>query len=293
MLHPHFWEILNYCSKVNVPVVLFTNGSLLDRSNAEMLLDAAPQLVIISCHTDNPAVWGIRGAQMGISEYEARIRDLLEAKIRRRSLTLIRLQYLDSRYSRQYRLVHSDDQARAIVRKWRAVLAEIEAAQSRESSRATAESVAECPAPELDALGCCEVVPGVEVIFVPLHSWGHHHEEEIIQKKRGFCHVPFDALAVSWNGDTTVCCLDSEGQINIGNAFDQPIEEIWLGQRRRRVLDRFLKRDIPFLLCQRCLSTLPAENSRAWPLLPLQPLRRCYGFLRKYYRFFTEWNGGE
>jgi len=280
MLHPHFQRILDRCAEKGVPVGLFTNGSLFDPHNVETLLDAGPQVVILSCHTDSAEGWQVRRANIGVEEYERRVLLLIDAKIRRKSPTTIQLHYLNTHYTTRYEypMVHSPDHAIAIVRKWCNWLDQIESKYGVRSPRPDPEAFRSILDQGSASEACVRIAPGIEIVFMFLHNWANQYlGDRQIPSKRGFCHIPFETLAVFWNGDVTICCLDAEGQINIGNAFAQPIQEIWLGEKRREILDHFLRRKLMHPLCQRCLATLSKDTN-------LRPLRRIYGDLREYYR---------
>ncbi len=68
----------------------------------------------------------------------------------------------------------------------------------------------------------------------------------------GFCYGLRNQVAVLVNGDVVPCCLDSEGNIPLGNIFVQPFEEIINGTRARNIYDGFSNRKAVEPLCKTC-----------------------------------------
>ena len=67
-----------------------------------------------------------------------------------------------------------------------------------------------------------------------------------------FCHGFTRQLAVLWDGTVTPCCLDSEGDIPLGNLLSQPLEEILQGKRAAAMAAGFAARKPTEELCRRC-----------------------------------------
>ena len=67
-----------------------------------------------------------------------------------------------------------------------------------------------------------------------------------------FCHGFTRQLAVLWDGTVTPCCLDSEGDIPLGNLYQQSLEEILDSPRSRAIYDGFSCRKAVEPLCRRC-----------------------------------------
>ena len=67
-----------------------------------------------------------------------------------------------------------------------------------------------------------------------------------------FCHGFTRQLAVLWDGTVTPCCLDSEGDIPLGNRLSQPLEEILQGERAAAMAAGFAARKPTEELCRRC-----------------------------------------
>jgi radical SAM protein with 4Fe4S-binding SPASM domain len=53
----------------------------------------------------------------------------------------------------------------------------------------------------------------------------------ISSSHRTACTLPFFTLAVRSNGDVSPCCIDWIGGTNIGNVYEERLEDIWYGDR--------------------------------------------------------------
>jgi MoaA/NifB/PqqE/SkfB family radical SAM enzyme len=58
-------------------------------------------------------------------------------------------------------------------------------------------------------------------------------------------------LVVLWDGRVTVCCVDSEGLLEVGNATETPLSEVWNGERMRKIRRAHAGGDFP-PLCAMC-----------------------------------------
>lgn len=64
-----------------------------------------------------------------------------------------------------------------------------------------------------------------------LHNWGAFLVQLGQRPKKQVCPYPFYELAVKANGDVTVCCVDWNGQLVVGNVNLESLQEIWAGPR--------------------------------------------------------------
>jgi radical SAM protein with 4Fe4S-binding SPASM domain len=69
-----------------------------------------------------------------------------------------------------------------------------------------------------------------------------------------FCNSPLDTMIISWDGKITGCCFDSNLSFGLGNANNEPIEQIWKGSKfrelRKAVLTNKLHNGSPCYLCE-------------------------------------------
>ncbi|MDD6795762.1 MAG: SPASM domain-containing protein [Clostridiaceae bacterium] len=81
-------------------------------------------------------------------------------------------------------------------------------------------------------------------------SWPDINLEPLGSK--GFCHGLRDHFGILVDGTVVPCCLDGEGNINLGNIYEKPLKEILEGERAKNIYDGFSSRCRVEELCKRC-----------------------------------------
>ena len=71
-------------------------------------------------------------------------------------------------------------------------------------------------------------------------------------REKGFCYGLRDQIGVLCDGTVVPCCLDHEGDIPLGNLFQQELDEILASPRARAIYEGFSRRQVVEPLCQRC-----------------------------------------
>lgn len=72
---------------------------------------------------------------------------------------------------------------------------------------------------------------------------------------RAICSSPAEKLIVFWNGDVVPCCLDSYGNLIVGNIRDSSLKEIWQGERLTSLREKLLNKKFEGLICDQCEKT--------------------------------------
>lgn len=70
--------------------------------------------------------------------------------------------------------------------------------------------------------------------------------------ERAFCYGLRDQIGILVDGTVVPCCLDSEGNIPLGNIFDSELDEILNSKRANDIYDGFSKRIAVEELCKKC-----------------------------------------
>jgi len=68
----------------------------------------------------------------------------------------------------------------------------------------------------------------------------------------GRCYGLVEQFAVLADGTVTPCCLDSEGEIALGNVKNQPLSEILSSERAQKMRDGFAHNRLSEALCKKC-----------------------------------------
>ena len=67
-----------------------------------------------------------------------------------------------------------------------------------------------------------------------------------------FCYGLRDQIGILCDGSVVPCCLDHEGDLALGNLFEQELDEILNSPKAREIYDGFTKRKATQELCRRC-----------------------------------------
>jgi len=70
--------------------------------------------------------------------------------------------------------------------------------------------------------------------------------------EKGMCYALKDQLAILVDGTVVPCCLDSDGIINLGNIYDESLEEIINSKRYQEMKTGFCNRIAKEELCKHC-----------------------------------------
>lgn len=67
-----------------------------------------------------------------------------------------------------------------------------------------------------------------------------------------FCYGLRDQIGILADGTVVPCCLDNNGEINLGNIFEKDLEEIINSERAQKIYNGFSNRNACEELCKRC-----------------------------------------
>ena len=87
--------------------------------------------------------------------------------------------------------------------------------------------------------------------FDNMFEWPDSERDEYAADE-AFCHALRNQIGVLADGTVVPCCLDHDGDIVLGNLFEQPIEEIIASPRARKMYDGFTRHEAVEPLCRRC-----------------------------------------
>ena len=68
----------------------------------------------------------------------------------------------------------------------------------------------------------------------------------------GKCYGLKKQIAILVNGDVVPCCLDTDGDIVLGNIFNNTLEEILNSEKSKKIVDGFNNNKLIEELCKRC-----------------------------------------
>ncbi len=77
-------------------------------------------------------------------------------------------------------------------------------------------------------------------------------QQEIYQEQQIFCYALRNQIGVLADGTVVPCCLDHVGNLNLGNLFEQSLEDILSTSRAQAIYQGFTSHTAIEPLCQRC-----------------------------------------
>ena len=106
------------------------------------------------------------------------------------------------------------------------------------------------PDPWIEGRRGTTLQPGVYLEWGEKFQWPDLSAPE--ESGRRFCYGLRDHIGVLWDGTVVPCCLDHEGDIPLGNLYEQSLEEILTGDRACAIYDGFSNGYASEELCRRC-----------------------------------------
>lgn len=231
--HPQFKEILKICTDNNIKVNITTNGTLLDRVGNDIINNKV-RMVSISLHSFEANI-----LNNSMKSYLDKIIDFCKKSISTDIITELRLWNfdVDSIYDKnklngqiidylKENLELNFDLEKAMVGK----LSEVENSNSRKFN--------------------IKLKDNIYLGMAQHFDWPDITKE--ITCDNGFCYGLRKQIAILSNGDVVPCCLDSEGNMVLGNIFEKSLQEIFEGDRAQSIFNGFTNRKAVEPLCKTC-----------------------------------------
>lgn len=216
LLHPQLKELLAIAGELGFRVCLVTNGTLLHKRREELLAAKSLHKVSVSLHSFEG-----NGGAGDLPAYLQQVWDVCLPLSERGVLCALRL--------------------------WNEGTApRLNGAVEAFLSQRIGRDVESLPR---DARGNRTLRPNLFLERAERFGWPDLNAPE---SGANFCHGFTRQLAVLWDGTVTPCCLDSEGDIPLGNLLSQPLEEILQGERAAAMAAGFATRKPTEELCRRC-----------------------------------------
>lgn len=258
-IHPRLVDIVRYAEKEkHLPIELNTNCSLLTQELVDGLYDAGLTNLILSYQTPDEHSFVSRKAKnknLTFEIYLEKVRMAVERKVATKAETELEIDIMNTLGSSDIRIVGSDSHADRVMLEWISFARTIERKYGLTPKKHDLNFVdGGFRFLEHDAdTGRYEILPGVSILWKQLHTWGNVIQGEKVQQKvDGYCPAPNEQFVILWDGTVTVCCTDYEGTLNMGNIHKQSIEEIWTGEKWRRLRDTMWKDVLESKTCRVC-----------------------------------------
>ena len=238
LLYPRFFDFVEMTHGMGQRVHLLTNGSRFTDNTIEGIFRTKLDELLISLNTPEKALYEAqRGTTMPYEAYMAGIRRMVVEAVRRGPPPKVLIQILYE----PTRTDHPEEIKRvnALSNEWANLVAETKGLPLKHPDEVQHFT------PPFTIVNLCD---SVAIQYMPYHTWG-----EGFSAQQHFCSYPWRQLAILVDGQATACCVDAEGEICLGNAEEQTVEQIWEGPvltEMRRAFWNELKATNP--RCVRC-----------------------------------------
>lgn len=221
LLHPQLEEFLDIAKQHGMTVNITTNGTLLGKAQTVLLNAPALRKVSISLHSLEP------GSAYRKEEYLRDVASFAKAATDKGILCELRL----------WNLGADDIDNEAIFTPLCRLLGLDDAAQEAARSK-------------ICESGNTKLAPRLFLGKAARFAWPSMSAPRTSQPI--FCHGLRNQMAVLSDGTVVPCCLDSRGDIALGNLFQTPLTEILLSERAQALYKGFSERQPSEELCRRC-----------------------------------------
>ena len=248
-LHPKLNEILNYAKQKNVKIALTTNGSTMVKKKVPQLLDSIYGEIVASLMTPTQETYKIRG-DVGLSweRYVDNFRLIIKEHLKK----ILKGDKID--YEIIFRVMVSNENEKGTAK----VLDSSKSIQENYYEWANfTESVEKelglksFPRQAIDHNTVFDVLGGntAEISFylqknIKIQFWraftfaNSRVKEEyklVPQEKTQYCPHPFTDFGVLWNGDVSLCCLDYDATLKVGNVKNNSVEDVLRSSNSRKL----------------------------------------------------------
>ena len=222
LMHPNLKEILDVCKENNLKVNITTNGTLIKEKKNTLLNSSALRQLNISLHSLS------QNENMENSS-EKYLEDIFEAVD---ELTKANKELYISYRLWNLKNISENDENSYILNK----LAE------EYNNPNLKEKAKENEFVELDR----NIFLNQDIEF----NWPNINGEIISES--GTCRGLRDQIAILVNGDIVPCCLDQDGEIKLGNIFENTLEEILNSSLSKEIKKGFEEGRLVHNLCKKC-----------------------------------------
>ncbi len=232
LLNPRVGEMIKYCKERGIKVGLSTNATVLNETNGRKLIEAGLDKIILCMESTEKETYEKIRVGGKFESVKNNIRRFLELK-----------KELNS--DRPYTVVQ--------IIQMKETQAQIEAFRK-----------------EWEPL-CDEVLVKVfstwanQVSEIPVLSEREHRYHKQL-KKRQPCQLLWRNIVILSDGKVSPCCIDYEGKINLGNAAETPLPQIWNGEPMQKLRELHLTEDYQAApVCDGCEEWLGGEEGKLYP----------------------------
>ena len=263
LMHPDFVEIIQYAHSHNIRVRLITNGSLLSSQNIESILDCHPEILKISLESlDENNFHFIRKTRLNMDKYISNIVNLIKCRIEYADKIPTRVQidilYISNFYFRKLIGALPNEPALKYIysnkkRLLTNMLYFLHKLYNNDFSTKDVYRNLSCNFRRIKRGNFSNNEPLYKIsdnIIITLkeyYPWISIKNKYPIDKNT-FCMV--DKMGILADGRIVLCCLDYQGQTEIGNIFNDRLEDVLSAAKEK--IDALRRGKAAFAICKNC-----------------------------------------
>lgn len=262
-LHPRLIEILKFGASKNIKTDLVTNGSTLVAKVVPQILDSLYGTITASHMTPTKETYHFRGKvglsweryisnlQLLVREY---IKRLAHGKEMKNNIT-IRVMATKNTAS-NVSITENENEARLILKEWNSYVAKIEKEFGIKAYKRKDHNASNLLKENNNSSISYPLQNGLNLTFWRADTFANTRVGEDfdleIRNETSYCPHPFTDVGVLWNGDVTLCCLDHDGLLKIGNIKESSIETLIHSDAAKKLRASMLGRHPLPSVCQTC-----------------------------------------
>ena len=272
-LHPALIEILKFGASKNVKTDLVTNISTLVAKNVPKILDALYGTLTASHMTPTEETYLFRG-KVGLSwdRYISNLRLLVREYMKRlakgnatKNNITIRVMVTQNTAS-NVNIIGTSNEAGAILKEWNDFVAKVEQELGIVPYKRKDHNADDLVRGNNHATTSYALQQGIKLTFWRAFTFANTRVSDDFDLKTtgqtSYCPHPFTDVGVLWNGDVTLCCLDHDGELKVGNVRDSSMENVIQSDAAQKLRASMLG-DYPLpSICQTCQER-PVKREKA------------------------------
>jgi MoaA/NifB/PqqE/SkfB family radical SAM enzyme len=260
LLHKDLFKFIDYCATKKIKIFLFTNGAKLLENISEICNRDNIEALIISIQTPTLETYALRGSSKPFKKY---MDDIYHA-----------IDYFMSHQSTKMRIeIHLAETTGLPFRDWDILTNKKEALDIvKDMCRRISHSEEEfddipenfLDLPEWEYWGYPLIIDShtIHIRIKHFGTFGAHESSipknvEIVERTVPIsCSMAKNNLVIQADGTISMCCLDTEGYLNLGNIKNNTILEALTSEKRYEFINDVTKSK----LCRRCLGTFKLKD---------------------------------
>jgi radical SAM protein with 4Fe4S-binding SPASM domain len=263
-LHPKLIEILKFGASKNIKTDLVTNGSTLVPKVVPKILKAMYGTITASHMTPTQETYHFRG-EVGLTwdRYIGNLRLLVREymKLIARGISVssdisIRVMVTQNTAS-NVDILENSKEVSSILQEWNEFVAQVERELGMAPFKRADHHKADLVRGNNYSSTSYPLQRGIKLVFWRAFTFANTRvsDDYDLEKNIGetsYCSKPFTDVGVLWNGDVTLCGLDHDGELTVGNVRNSSIENVIQNEAAQKLRASMLGEYPLPSICQKC-----------------------------------------